>query len=391
LVRRINDLKTALAQLFVVGFEGTELSQDLRDLFRHYPPGGVILFSRNLEDPDQIHRLTQDLQAHDAPLPALICIDQEGGRVWRLPSPFTRFPEAQALGNTGLDSLAYSAARVIAEELCAVGINCDFAPVLDLHTNPENPVIGDRSFGSDPSSVTTLARSTLLSFRTHGIAGCGKHFPGHGDSDLDSHETLPTVSLSRERLFSVEMSPYRILCQDALKPLELVMTAHVLYPELDPERPATLSSKILTGTLRRHLGFEGIIVTDDLEMGAITRSYGPDEASLLAFRAGADLLMFCHTPSHLPSCVDTLYRSLARDKTSYRRLRRALYRIQRFKRRLRERLPSETVRRALFRRIGCADNQRMAEQIVTFRGPEGTSNGSHISRRAPRTQSGAPR
>ena len=375
MAKNFKDLKTALAQLFVVGFDGTELSKDLRDLFRHYPPGGVILFSRNLEDPDQIHRLTRELQTPDAPLPTLVCIDQEGGRVWRLPSPFTRFPEAQALGNAGLDSLAYSAAKVIAEELCAVGIHCNFAPVLDLHTNPENPVIGDRSFGSDPSSVTTLARSILLGFRRHGIAGCGKHFPGHGDSDLDSHETLPTVSLSRDRLFSVEMTPYRILCQDALKPLELVMTAHVRYPELDPRRPATLSSRILKGTLRRHLGFEGIIVTDDLEMGAITGSYGPDEASLLAFRAGADLLMFCHTPSHLPSCIDALYRSLAMGKTSYRGLRRALCRIRRFKRRLRQRLPTEPIRRALFRRIGCAENQHIAEQVLSYQTPEGTRSG----------------
>jgi beta-N-acetylhexosaminidase len=374
-MKDFKDLKTALAQLFVVGFDGTELSQDLRDLFRHYPPGGVILFKRNLEDPDQIHRLTRDLQTPETALPTLVCIDQEGGRVWRLPSPFTRFPEAQSLGNAGLDSLAYSAAKVIAEELSGVGIHCNFAPVLDLHTNPENPVIGDRSLGPDPSPVTTLARSILLSFRAHGIAGCGKHFPGHGDTDLDSHETLPTVSLSRERLFSVEMSPYRILCQDAHKPLELIMTAHVRYPELDPKRPATLSNRILTGILRRFLGFEGIIVTDDLEMGAITGSYGPEEASLLAFRAGADLLMFCHTPSHLPSCIDNLYRSLARGETSHRRLRRTLYKIQRFKRRLRQRLPTEPIRRNLFQRIGCAENQHIAEQVLSYQAPKGTHSG----------------
>jgi beta-N-acetylhexosaminidase len=374
--RDAKDLKTALAQLFIVGFDGTELSPDLRDLFCHYPPGGVILFRRNLEDPDQIHRLTRELQTPDSPVPTLVCIDQEGGRVWRLPAPFTPFPEAQAFGNAGLDSLAYSAAKVIAEELSAVGIHCNFAPVLDLHTNPENPIIGDRSFGPDPSSVTILARSILLSFRAHGIAGCGKHFPGHGDTDVDSHETLPTVSLSRDRLFSVEMSPYRILCQDPLKPLELVMTAHVHYPELDPKRPATLSSRILTGTLRRFLGFEGIIVTDDLEMGAITGSYQPEEASLLAFRAGADLLMFCHTPSHLPSCVDTLRRLLARDETSHRRLGSALYRIQRFKKRLRQRLPTEPIRSVLFRRIGCAENQRIAELVQSYQASKSRGDAS---------------
>lgn len=367
--RNAGELKRAVGQLFLVGFEGTELSRDLRDLFHHYPPGGAILFKRNLEDPAQIHRLTQNLQKTEACIPMLVCIDQEGGRVWRLPPAFTCFPEAQALGNAGSDSLAHSAARVIAEELSAVGIHVNFAPVLDLHTNPENPIIGDRALGSDPSAVAGLARSILLSFRSHGIAGCGKHFPGHGDTDLDSHQTLPTVSLSRKRLHTVEMSPYRILTQDPRRPLELVMTAHVRYPELDPKRPATLSSRILRGALRGQLGFQGIIVTDDLEMGAITESYGPDEVSLLAFRAGADLLMFCHTPSHLPACIETLHRSLQRGDPSYSRLRRSLNRIERFKKRLCQRLPAESIRRARFERIGCAEHQQIAEQVQAFRTP----------------------
>jgi beta-N-acetylhexosaminidase len=367
LTKRIEDLKTALAQLFIVGFEGTELSGDLRDLFRLYPPGGVILFTRNLEDPDQIDRLTRDLQDPEAHLPLLVCIDQEGGRVWRLPDGFTFFPEARALGNAGADSLAHSAAMVIAEELAAVGINCNFAPVLDLHTNPKNPVIGDRAFGSDPQAVTALARAILLGFRSHGIAGCGKHFPGHGDTDLDSHETLPTVSMDRKRLSSVEMAPYRLLARDARRPLEMVMTAHVRYPELDPGRPATLSRKILQGALRGQIGFDGLIVTDDLEMGAITEAYGPDEAALLALRAGADFLMFCHTPSHLPACIETLVRSLQRGETSYDRVRRSLNRIEKFKRRLRFRLPDASARSRLLRRIGCADHQRVAERVGSFR------------------------
>jgi beta-N-acetylhexosaminidase len=367
LAKNVESMKRAFGQLFVVGFEGTELNQDLLDLFRHYPPGGVILFRRNLVDPDQIQRLTRQLQTADTPLPMLVCIDQEGGRVWRLPPPFTRFPEAQALGNARSDSLAYSAAGVIADELCAVGIHCNFAPVLDLHTNPSNPVIGPRSFGADPASVATLARSMLLGFRSHGIAGCGKHFPGHGDTDLDSHETLPTVSLSRERLLSVEMAPYRILCQDARKPLELVMTAHVRYPDLDPDRPATLSTRILTGALRGQLGFDGVVVTDDLEMGAISESYGPEEAALLAFRAGADLLMICHTPSRLPACIETLCRSMKRGETPSRRLRQSLDRFRRLKKRMRRRLPAESVRKELFRRIGCAEHKRVAEHIASFR------------------------
>lgn len=366
-MRDADTIRKALGQLFIVGFEGTELSRDLRDLFRRYPPGGVILFRRNLEDPDQIRRLTQDLQIPDTSAPTLVCIDQEGGRVWRLPPPFTPFPEARALGEVGLDSLAYTAAKVIADELCAVGIHCNFAPVLDLDTNPANPVIGDRSFGADPAAVAALARSILLSFRSNGIAGCGKHFPGHGDTDLDSHETLPTVSLNRSRLFSVEMAPYRILSRDPGRPLEVVMTAHVRYPELDPHRPATLSGRILKGALRGELGFRGLIVTDDLEMGAISQDYGPEEASRLAFRAGADLLLFCHTPSHLPTCVESLVKTLERGETSCARLGRSLNRIQRFKKRLRQRIPAESVRKDLFRRIGCADHHRVAERVGSFR------------------------
>jgi beta-N-acetylhexosaminidase len=330
----------------------------------------VVLFKRNLEDPEQILRLTRDLQGLDTPLPMLISIDQEGGRVWRLPAAFTLFPEARALGNANADSLTHSAAKVIAEELAAVGINCNFAPVLDLHTNPKNPIIGDRSLGPDPSSVAALARSMLLSFRAHGIAGCGKHFPGHGDTDLDSHETLPTVSMDEKRLSSVEMSPYRILARDARRPLELVMTAHVRYPSLDPIRPATLSRRILRGFLRGQIGFDGLVVTDDMEMGAITEAYGPDEAALLAFRAGADLIMFCHTPSHMSGCIETLYRSLERREISYARLSRSLHRIERFKRRLHHRLPSESARSLLFRRIGCAEHQRIAEHVSSFRSRE---------------------
>ncbi len=367
MARDIEEIRSALGQLFIVGFDGTELSRDIRDLFRRYPPGGVILFKRNLVDPAQILRLTQDLQASVLPLWALVCIDQEGGRVWRLPPEFTFFPEARALGNAGSTALAWSASGVIAQELSAVGIHCNFAPVLDLHTNPDNPVIGDRSFGSDPPSAAALARSTLLSFRAHGITGCGKHFPGHGDTDLDSHETLPTVSADRERLSTVEMVPYRILARDARRPLELVMTAHVRYPALDPKRPATLSRRILRGVLRGQIGFEGLIVTDDLEMGAITKNYGPDEASLLALRAGADLLMFCHTPSLLPVCIDTLCRAMKSGEISFGRIRRSLNRIQRFKKRLRLRLPDEPERNRLFQRIGSAEHQRIAAQVSSFR------------------------
>jgi beta-glucosidase-like glycosyl hydrolase len=173
--------------------------------------------------------------------------------------------------------------------------------------------------------------------------------------------------MDRKRLSSVEMAPYRILARDARRPLELVMTAHVRYPELDPKRLATLSRRILRGALRGQIGFDGLIVTDDLEMGAITETYGPEEAALLAFRAGADFLMFCHTPSLLPVCVEALYGSLKRGETSYGRVSRSLNRIERFKKRLRYRLPDVSARNTLFRRIGCAEHQRIAGHVGSFR------------------------
>jgi beta-N-acetylhexosaminidase len=209
-----------------------------------------------------------------------------------------------------------------------------------------------------------------MSFREHGITGCGKHFPGHGNTDLDSHDSLPTVAHGAERLVEVEMEPYRLLLRDARNPLELVMTAHVLYPRLDPKRPATLSPRILRGLLRRGLGFKGLIVTDDLDMGAIEKSYGPEEACLLAFRAGADVLMFCHTASHLPKCIDALANSLERGETSFRELQRSLHRIQRFRRNLLQRLPGESVRKSLFDRIGGPEHQHVADRVLSYTSTE---------------------
>ncbi len=356
-----------LGELFIVGFEGTRPDRELLDLLRHHPPGGVILFKRNLEDPEQIRRLTDGIRGTLSTDP-LVGIDQEGGRVWRLPAPFTRLPAAAALGETGLDSLAASAAGVIARELAAVGINCTFAPVLDLHTRPDNPVIGDRAIGEDPVLVTRLARAFLLGLRANGIAGCGKHFPGHGETSLDSHRTLPTVGLDWRRLLSVEIAPYRTLCRDPRRPLEMVMTAHVLYPELDPTRPATFSPVILGKILRRELGFDGLIITDDLEMGAVTESHGPEEAALLAFRAGADLLLFCHTPTLLPRCVQTLRRALERNEISPRRVRRSLERIRRFKHRLHRRFPPQECRRVLFNRIGSEAHLAVAAALEARHG-----------------------
>jgi beta-N-acetylhexosaminidase len=356
-----------LGQFFMIGFQGKSPDDELRHIIRTCRPSGIILFKRNLESPAQIRSLTDELQSILPGHPLLVSVDHEGGRVWRLPEEFTLFPEAECLGRSGSESLARSVARVMSMELSAVGIHCNFSPVLDLNTNPLNPVIGDRSMGTDPLMVARLARAMLLGFRDYGITGCGKHFPGHGDTDLDSHLELPSVRHPRERIHAVELAPYRWLLGDSRSPLDLIMTAHLLVHHLDPQYPATLSPKILRGLLRRTLGFRGLIVTDDMEMGAITRNYSPQEAALLALQAGADLLLYCHTPSLLPLCMETLGRSLDAGEIPFRRLRRSSIRIQSFKNRLLRRFPNGRVRTALYSRIGSPKHRAVADRLLSFR------------------------
>ena len=240
-----------LGSFFMIGFQGETPDEELRYVVKSCKPAGIILFKRNIQDRFQLIDLTNELYSLSISYPLLIGIDQEGGRVWRMPEEFTFFPEAARLGRIGSEPLARSAARVMAMELAAAGIHCNFSPVLDLNTNPANPVIGDRSLGDDPLRVAGLARAMLLGFRDYGITGCGKHFPGHGDTDLDSHLTLPVVGHPRERIETVELAPYRHLIQDPQAPLEMIMTAHILVPGLDPDLPATLSPKIIRGLLRR--------------------------------------------------------------------------------------------------------------------------------------------
>ncbi|MDE3117455.1 MAG: beta-N-acetylhexosaminidase [Nitrospirota bacterium] len=285
-----HSLREQIGQLFMLGFMGTSVTPELADFIATYKPGGVILFKRNLESVAQIVQLTNDLQKLSPHSPLLISIDQEGGRVSRLPAGFTIFPPCASLGTCGSYDLAYAAASVTATELHAVGINMNMAPVLDVHTNPANPIIGDRAFGSDPALVSDLGEATFKGLQDNKVVACGKHFPGHGDTIADSHKELPLVNGSRERLEAIELPPFHHAFQRGLASL---MTAHVLYPALDDRYPATLSPTILTGLLRGQMGFDGLVLTDDMEMQAIMDHYGIGDASVRAFQAGADVVLIC--------------------------------------------------------------------------------------------------
>ncbi len=290
----VNRLRDKLGQMFMVGLEGETLSGNERLLLEECAFGGVILFERNCREPGRILSLCRELWNTAAGMPPFIAIDQEGGRVHRLPPPFTRFPAAAHLGTTGDTALAYKAGRATAAELALAGINLNFAPVLDVNSNPRNALIGDRAFGCTPDRVIDMSSAWARGLREGGIVPCGKHFPGHGGTDKDSHFDLPLVAKSLNQLRSLDLPPFAGACKHRL---EALMTAHVLYPALDPELPATLSERVVTGLLRHQLGYDGVVFSDDMEMKAISDRYHHKQAALLAARAGIDVLLFCHDMS----------------------------------------------------------------------------------------------
>ena len=306
-------VRDTIGQLLMVGFQGTELSSEFIDWLQEFRPGGVILFSRNLVDPEQVARLTNALQEHAPNPPLLIAIDQEGGRVSRLPQGFTIFPSALSVAACQSPDVAYGVAEITAKELRAVGINMNMAPVLDVNSNPNNPIIGNRAYGENPQHVCAFGVATMQGFQDNGVIPCGKHFPGHGDTTTDSHKVLPVVNASRGRLEAIELEPFRHAIQHGLP---TIMTAHVHYPVLDAEAPATLSRPILTGLLRHELGFQGVTLTDDLEMRAILDHGSIGEASVRSLQAGADIVLICHQQDRQTEAFVAIEQALDRGELS---------------------------------------------------------------------------
>lgn len=262
---------------------------ELRALAREFDIGGVILFSRNVESPEQVAEAAFESERLGRVVPAWVSIDQEGGRVARLREPFTRWPPMATLGRAGDEALARRFGAALAAELRAVGITLDYAPVLDIHTNPANPVIGDRALADTAGEVARLGRVLVEALQDAGVAACGKHFPGHGDTSVDSHHDLPVVDHPPDRLRAVEFAPFRAAVEAGVA---FIMTAHVLVPSLDVDQPATLSPVTLR-LLREELGFDGVILSDDLEMKAVSARLPVPEAAVAAIAAGCDAVLVC--------------------------------------------------------------------------------------------------
>ena len=327
----MDEFERQAARCVFVGIQGTTLAPAELELVRR-GVGGVILFARNVAEPGQVAELARSLKA-GAPGPLLICVDQEGGRVQRLRPPhWIAWPSMRRLGEIdqqgGLDGtngtvIAERVGEMIARELSASGIDVDFAPVLDVDTNPDNPVIGDRSFSRDPRRVARLGVALAQGLERSGVASCAKHFPGHGDTSQDSHLTLPRLAHDEKRLWEVELVPFVAAARAGIAS---VMTAHVRFETFD-RLPATLSPVALR-LLRQDVGFRGCCISDDLEMRAISDIWGIPDAAELSITAGCDAVLVSHTLQHQHDAIDAIARGARAGPLPRERLAEAASRVE---------------------------------------------------------------
>src|SRR5213593_4023218 len=317
-------LRRQIGQLLIGGFNGLQIPAELRSLAKEFGLGGVILFARNIAEPEQVAELAFDAARLVPDLPVWVSVDQEGGRVARLKSPFTEWPPMATLGRAGDVALAERFARALAAELKAVGITLDYAPVLDVFTNPKNTVIGDRALAEKAHEVARLGAAIIRGLQHDGIAACGKHFPGHGDTVADSHHELPLVEHPPERLRETEFVPFKAAIDANVA---TIMTAHVFVPSLDEKRPATLSKAVVTDILRDELRFDGVILSDDLEMKAIASEYAVPTAAVLSVEAGCDGVLICSGDHDTQAAaVEALVHAVEEDRLRLTRVEDALKR-----------------------------------------------------------------
>ena len=356
------ELRRHAGRLAIVGFTGHDVPGDLRRLAADFDLGGVIYFARNVAEPRQVAELSRQVADLRRDWPIWISVDQEGGRVARLKSPFTEWPPAITLGRSGDEQLAERFGSALAAELLAVGIDLDYVPVLDVHTNPANPVIGDRALSQQAQDVARLGAAVIRGLQNAGVAGCGKHFPGHGDTSRDSHHELPVVEHDRRRLDAVELVPF---VRAVSERVATMMTAHVVVPALDAERPASMSTAVVTDLLKGTLRFDGVVFCDDLGMKAISATRSLPEASVAAIAAGNDVVLLCNsTADEQVAAIEALIRAAESGPLSQTRLDDALAR----QRRVKERFFGAPDRKPVpLAAVGCAEHQAIAQEMAAWR------------------------
>lgn len=321
-------LEQKIGQMLIAGFPSTEVDDHFNYIVEKLHIGNIILFARNIKAEKQLHELNVSIHKkvlETNGVPPFITIDQEGGMVTRIDKGVTFFPGNMALTASNIEKAAFNYGRYSARELKALGINLNLAPVLDVNNNPANPIIGVRSYSDNPDTAGKQGADYVEGLQGEGVAAVGKHFPGHGDTDVDSHLALPLVPHQMKRLEEVELVPFKAAIKQGVQG---IMTAHVLFPAIEEEKmPATLSHKVITGLLRETLGFEGLVFTDCLEMNAIKDFYGVGKAAVAAIKAGADILLVCHTRSLQEEAVQTIKTAVENGEISLERINDSVNRI----------------------------------------------------------------
>ena len=358
-------LRQQLGSLLTVGVSGHELTQDERSFLVENNIGGVILFKRNFSSPEQVLKLSTEIHRlglqSKSGLPILVSVDQEGGRVQRFRSPFTEWPAMKAVGDLGSAMLAFQVAHGIGLELSCVGVHIDFAPSVDVLTNPLNTVIGDRALATDSDRVGQLGSALVRGFLKAGITPVAKHFPGHGHTLIDSHEDLPREKKSASELLQCEVEPFRKAVRARLP---AIMTSHILFESIDADRPASLSPILTEKWIRGELKFRGLIYTDDLDMGALRKHWSQADIAVLALNAGADQLLYCNDPESPRIALDALEAGVKSEVISSSRLSTALHQARAFRESTVKRfMDAGNLRANGLALVGAAPHQALAASI----------------------------
>lgn len=319
-----------IGQLIIAGFDGTTVNDELRSLILEKYVGGVILFSKNVESASQVVELNNEIKEINKvnKSPIFISVDEEGGLVSRMPSEFKDIPTNSDIAKYDDEDLSYNIGKVIGEEISSLGFNMDFAPVLDINSNPDNPVIGNRSFGDNEAIVSKLGIATMKGLKDSNIIATVKHFPGHGDTSVDSHVGLPVVENDLERLKSFELVPFQKAIDEGV---DMVMVSHIMLPKIDENDPATLSKTIVTDILRKDMNYNGVVVTDDMTMGAIINNYDIGEAAVKSINAGVDIVMVCHQYENVTKVIDAIKEAVNNGSITEERIDKSVERILKLK------------------------------------------------------------
>lgn len=327
---KLMSLEEKLGQMVMVGLNGYVVDNAAKQMLESYHVGGFILYGSNVESQEQLLALTNSLKSINSAnkLPLLISVDEEGGRISRMPKELKDIPTNKEIGKINNEEFSYKIGGLLAAEVKAFGFNMDFAPVLDINSNPKNPVIGDRAFGSDEKVVSNLGVQTMKGIEASGVIPVVKHFPGHGDTSVDSHVGLPSVDNDLERLKSFELIPFANAIENGA---DVVMAAHILLPKIDGENPATMSKAIITDILREQMSYDGVVITDDMTMGAIIENYEIGAASVKSVEAGSDIILVAHGNDNALAVLEKMKEAVEQGLVSEERINQSVYRILKLK------------------------------------------------------------